>query len=137
MRKTLFYISFIALLASPVSAQQKPTSKNLSLWLERLAAEVETKNLKSYYVDSATADLCERWYSCAKWAFEEYTKDQSFKIVKATLKTQRKVYRHRVKQEKHLFVEATYVLRTVYVEFITPHVDKGQPSYRFINKLPR
>ena len=127
----------MGLLATAAFSQQKPTKNSLSAWLDRIYAQQEAARLKSYYTDLQTADLCETWRSCSKWAFEEYVKDQSFKIVKAKLKTQRKVYRHRVTQETHLFVEATYTHRTVYLEFITPQASGRQQPYRYIVKFPQ
>ena len=123
-------------LISPVCAQQKPTRNSLENWVDKIVAQQEADKLKSYYVNREVADTCESWRSCAKWAFEEYTQDQSFKIVKAELKTLRRVHRHRVTKEMHLFVEATYKHRTVRLEFTTPHLGERKRPYNYIAKFP-
>ena len=128
-------MGIVLLFAGPVFAQKKTDS--LGAWLDKIYAEQENKNLKSYYVDRPTANLCEAWYSCAKWAFEEYEKDQSFKIVKAALKKQRRVLRHKVITEKHLFIEATYTNRTVRLEFKTPKATARTRAYNYITKFPK
>lgn len=121
----------------PVHAQKQSKRRSIGEWVEQIYAQREAERLKSYYKDRQTADTCEAWYSCAKWAFEEYEKDQSFKIVRAELKTNSRVYRHRVIKEKHLFVEATYAHRIVRVEFITPKGSGRTRPYRYIGKFPQ
>ena len=138
MRKLIAYIGTILLLTGTAVAQTKTSGVDtIGWWVERLAAQKQAENLKSYYVDQQTARVCESWNSCAKWAFEQYTKDQTFKISKAQIITQRKVYRHRVAKETHLFVEAFYKHRTVYVEFTTPNPGPRTSSYHYIVKTSK
>lgn len=124
-------------LISPACAQYKPDSIPIGQWVEIIAAQKELESLKSYYATREVANTCEAWRSCAKWAFEEYTQDQSFKIVKAELKTLRRVHRHRVTKETHLFVEATYAHRIVRLEFNTPHLGERKRPYNYIAKFPQ
>ena len=135
--KKLILLSGLLLLASLTWAQKKQGYDSLEQWLEQIYAQKQTENLKSYYTDRSTADTCEAWYSCAKWAFEEYIKDQSFKITRAELKTKRKMYRHRVVKETHLFVEATYQNKTVYLEFMTPKASGRTAAYKRIARFPK
>ena len=135
--KKLILLSVLLLLASLTWAKKKPNYDSIEQWLDHIYAQKETGILKSYYADRATADTCEAWYSCSKWAFEEYTKDQSFNITRANLKTKRKTYRHRVVKEKHLFVEATYQNKTVYLEFMTPKASGRTAAYRRIARFPK
>ncbi len=136
MKKIILCISVVLCFSGLAYSQKKSTSGTLNAWLDRLFAEQETQRLKSYYVDRATADLCEKWNSCAKWAFEQYSQDQSFKVVKAQLKTRRRVKRHAVTKETHLFVEASYAHRTVRLEFITPKASGRKKPYNYIAKFP-
>ncbi len=135
--KKLILLSGLLLLASLTWAQKKQGYNSLEQWLEQIYAQKQTENLKSYYTDRSTADTCEAWYSCAKWAFEQYTQDQSFKITRAKLKTKRKMYRHRVVKENHLFVEATYQNKTVYLEFMTPKASGRTAAYKRIARFPK
>ncbi len=134
--KKLVLLGGILLIASATWAQKKPI-ESLEKWVERIYAQEEAARLKSYYTDRATANTCETWYSCAKWAFEQYEQDQSFKIVKAQFKTKHKTYRHRVIKETHLFVEATYKDKTIYLEFITPKASGRTCPYRRVAKFPQ
>lgn len=118
-------------------AQQTPKAKALASHLDRIYAQATAQQVKLYYANPVAADVCEAWSSCAVWAFNQYTKDPAFQIVRAELKTQRKVYRHRIAQETHLFVEAVYNNRTVYVEFTTPHVAQRIRPYRYIPNFPQ
>lgn len=135
--KKLILLSVLLVMASLTWAQQKPSYDSLSQWLDRIYAQKRTESLKSYYTDRPTANTCEAWYSCAKWAFEEYIKDQSFKIIRAELKTRRNVYRHRVVKEKHLFVEAVYSNKTIYLEFMTPKASGRTAAYKRIARFPK
>lgn len=137
MKKLLLGISIMLLLAGPAAAQKNHKIDSIGSWIAKTVAQQEAARLKSYYMNRQVAGTCEAWRSCAKWAFEEYVKDQSFKIVKAELKTQRKVYRHRMTQETHLFVEATYAHRTVYLEFITPQTSGRTRPYNYIVHFPK
>ena len=137
MKHFLLSIVAVLFLTCPVCAQKKPDSCSIGNWLDRMVAEQEAKTLKSYYLSREVANTCESWRSCAKWAFEEYIKDQSFKIVKAEVKTMRRVYRHRVTKETHLFIEATYPHRTVRLEFTTPYISKRKRPYNYIALFPR
>lgn len=136
MKKLILSLVALLFLVSPVCAQQKTDTTSLGNWLDRMVAQQEAEKLKSYYTNRNVADTCESWRSCAKWAFEEYVKDQSFKITKAEIKTRRRVHRHRVTKETHLFIEATYANRTVRLEFITPHLGKRKQPYHYIAKFP-
>ncbi len=137
MKKLILSIGIIVLLSAAAFAQQHPKGDSLSSWLEKIYAEQEASRLKSYYANRPTADTCEAWRSCAKWAFDEYVKDQSFKIVKAELRTMRRIHRHHVTKETHLFVEAVYANHTVYVEFTTPYLGRRTQTYRYIAKFPK
>ncbi len=137
MKHLILSIVALLFLISPVCAQQKPDSIPLGNWLDRIVAKQEAERLKSYYVNREVANTCESWRSCAKWAFEEYVQDQSFKIVKAEIKTMRRVHRHRVTKETHLFIEATYAHRIVRLEFTTPHIGERKRPYNYIAKFPR
>ena len=134
--KQLIGISLFVLLSGVAWAGPQGDNTSLNKWLDSLFAQEQTAHLKSYYADKQTADLCESWRTCARWAFEEYAKDQSFKVAKAEIKTMRRTYLHRVTKETHLFVEATYQHRTVRLEFITPVSNGRTRPYRFIGKLP-
>ena len=136
MKKLILYVSIILFASGMGYAQKQPKKDTLSQWLDKLYAEKRTEPLKSYYADAATAELCEKWNSCAKWAFIEYTQDQTFKVVKAQLRTQRKVHRHHVTRETHLFIEATYAHRTVRLEFTTPTANQRKRPYNYIAKFP-
>ena len=124
-------------MASLTWAQQKSRYISIGRWLEDIYTQEQAKRLKSYYLDRTTAGTCEAWYSCSKWAFEEYIKDQSFKIIQAEFKTRRKVYRHRVVKEKHLFVEAVYSNKTIYLEFMTPKASGRTAAYKRIARFPK
>lgn len=139
MKKLLCGLGLLLLLAGPACAQHAKNTKTDTIisWVERMAAQRDAERLKSYYTDRETATTCEAWNSCAKYAFEQYTQDQSFRIVKAQLKTVRKVHRHRVTREKHLFVEATYAHRTVRLEFTTPNASGRTRPYHYIGQLPK
>lgn len=136
MKKIILCISIVLCLSGLAYAQKQPAPDTLGAWLDRLFAEQETQRLKSYYTDRATADLCEKWNSCAKWAFEQYSQDQTFKVVKAQMKTMRQVKRHGVTKETHLFIEASYAHRTVRLEFITPKASGRTRPYNYIAKFP-
>ena len=127
------------LLVGSVCAQQK--NKLTDAQIERLLApmftrERDTTSLKSYYRDYQTADLCEAWNSCAKWAFEQYVKDQTFTITKAKLRTERITYRHRVTREPRLYIQATVQDKTINMLFVSPHSSGRTQSYRPIAKFP-
>ena len=134
MKKLILCVGIVFLFTGAALAQKKPDS--LDSWLDRIYAEQEAKNLKSYYASRTIADTCEKWRSCAKWAFEEYEKDQTFKITKAQFKTQTRTHRHRVIRESHLFIEATYEHRTVRLEFTTPRTSGRARPYNYIAKFP-
>ena len=136
MKKIILCISIVLCFSGLTYAQKKSTPDTLEAWLDKLYAEQETQLLKSYYADRATANLCEKWNSCAKWAFEQYSQEQSFKVVKAQLKTMRRVKRHGVTKETHLFIEASYEHRTVRLEFITPQSSGRTRPYNYIAKFP-
>lgn len=114
----------------------KPGQDSISSQVDRVYAQ-QAARLKPYYVDSQTARTCESWRSCAVWAFGRHLQDSAFKIVRAEIKTQRKVYRHHVARETSLFVEATYQNRTIYVEFITPRLCERGQSYYYISTFPQ
>lgn len=136
MKKLISVGLFVFLAAASFAAPQEDTTA-VGQWVERILTEQERANLKSYYPDKKTADLCESWRSCAKWAFEEYVNDQSFQITKAEIKTMRRIYRHRVTKETHLFVEAAYKHRTVRLEFITPVSSGRTRPYHYIAQFPK
>lgn len=136
MKHVLLSIVALLFFVSPVCAQFKPDTTSLESWVDKMVAQREADKLKSYYGSREVANTCESWRSCAKWAFEEYTKDQSFKIIKAEIKTRRRVHRHRVTKEMHLFVEATYKHRTVRLEFTTPHISPRKRPYNYIALFP-
>lgn len=136
--KKLICVSLFVFLAATSFATPQGDTTALNRWLDQLLAPQEQpEHLKSYYSDKQTADLCESWRSCARWAFEEYTKDQSFKVAKAEMKTMRRTYRHRVVRETHLFVEAAYQHRTVRLEFTTPVSNGRTRPYNYIAKFPK
>ena len=137
MKKLLLSISVILWLTPVATAQKNDKINSINTRLTHVVAQQEAARLQLYYNNPSTAHTCEAWRSCAKWAFEEYQKDQTFKIVKAELKTQRKVYRHRVTNETHLFVEAAYANRTVYVEFTTPQASGRTRPYRYITRFSK
>lgn len=138
MKKLTLCAGIILLLAGPAVAQQKASrARTIVLQVERLVAQKQTENLKPYYPDAITARACESWHSCAKWALEQYAKDPTFKVSKAQIITQRKVYRHRYTKETHLFVEAIYQNRTVYLEFTTPNASGRGKPYHSISKFPQ
>ena len=139
MKKIILGISLLLLFANPAIAKNKTFfADTLEKVIERhLVAPEQTKNVKTYYTNQTTADICESWTSCAKWALKQYSQDKTFKIVKAELKTQRKVHRHLVTKETHLFVDAIYTGRTVRVEFITPQANRWQQSYNYVVPYPQ
>ena len=107
--------------------------------IDRIIAEIEQKpdtleNLKSYYTDRTTAETCEAWRSCARWAFEQYAKDQSFKITKASLKNTTRRGRHNVSKQNVLHIEAIKGTDTLYVIFFTPHYTRGRPAFRYVKR---
>ena len=134
--KKLISISLFIFLSGVTFANPVDTV-SINRWLDKLLAVQQTEHLKSYYTDKQTADVCESWRTCSKWAFEEYAKDQSFKVTKAEIKTRRRTYRHRVAKETHLFVEATYEHRTVCLEFTTPVANGRTRPYQYIGKIPQ
>ena len=137
MKKFILSVGVIILLSTAAFAQPKTTQDSISSWLDKIYAEQEAVHLKSYYASRQIADACEAWRSCAVWAFNEYVKDQTFKVTKAEVKTRRKVYRHRVTKETHLFIEATYPHRTVRLEFTTPHIGERKRPYNYIAQFPK
>lgn len=138
MKKLTLCAGIILLLAGPAVAQQKASRvRTIVLQVERRVAQKQTENLKPYYPDAATAQVCELWHSCAKWAVEQYAQDPTFKVSKAQLITQHKVYRHRYAKETHLFVEAIYQNRTVRLEFTTPNISGRGKPYNYISKFPQ
>ena len=136
MEKLLLYASLL-LLAVPLYAQHATDTTRLGSWLERQVAQAQQESLKSYYNDVPTAQLCESWNSCAKWAFEQYVEDQTFKIVKAKLKTQRIVSRHRMVHESRLYVQATVQNKTINIMFTSPRISRRTSSYRYISHFPK
>lgn len=130
-------MSMLVSLAGWSFAQPNPKMALLTTRLDKIYAQKITKQLKPYYANPATADACEAWHSCTVWAFNQYTKDPAFKVIKAQLKTVRKVYRHRMARETNLFVEAFYKNRTIYVEFTTPYITPRIRSYNYIGKFPQ
>ena len=138
MKKITSCVILILLLAGPVVAQRETSvADTIEKSIQRLVAQRQAEDVKIYYADPSTAKMCESWNSCAKWALKQYSQDKTFKVVKAELKTQREVYRHLVREETHLFVQAEGANRTVYVEFITPQANRGQQSYSYIVRSPR
>lgn len=136
MKHVLLSIVALLFFVSPVCAQSKPDTTSLESWVDKMVAQQEAEKLKSYYANRDIADTCESWHSCAKWAFEEYVQDQSFKIVKAEIKTIRRIHRHRMTKETHLFIEATYAHRIVRLEFNTPHIGERKRPYNYIALFP-
>ena len=136
MKKIILWTTII-LLAGPAFARKAPIADTIEKSIQRLVTQQQTENIKIYYADQSIAKMCESWNSCAKWALKQYSNDKTFKIIKAELKTQRKVYRHLVTKETHLFVEAVYAGRTIRVEFITPQATRGQQSYIHIAPSPQ
>lgn len=129
----------LLLLFGPVCAQQK--NKLTDAQIDRLLAQIfvqkeDTTSLKSYYRERQTADLCEAWNSCAKWAFEQYVKDQTFTVTKAKLRTERIVYRHRVTREQRLYIQATVQDKTINVLFVSPFSSGRTRPYRPISTFP-
>jgi len=137
MKLWIVCIGIVVSLTGFSFAQKMPKAEVLASHLDRIYAQAQTKQIKPYYANRQAAEACEAWRSCARWAFEEYAKDVAFKVVKAELKTQHRIYRHCFSQKTHLFVEATYAHRTVYLEFITPSIDRHTRSYNYIVKFPK
>ena len=126
------------LLSSTLTAQTPAPKKRDSLAgvLQRRADEERKNRLKSYYDDEEVANRCEAWYSCAHWAFEQYTQDQSFKITHAKLHTAYQVNRHSAGKQTTLQVEAKQHDQIIRVIFLTPAYTRGKPSFRYVKEFP-
>ena len=137
MKQVFFLLicSFFAI--SSVYAQKKLPTDTLTAKVAQARLRQTSNTAKPYYADIQTAQTCETWNSCAKWAAKQYEQDPSFKIIKAQFVTQRTVYRHSVAKETHLFVEATTANRTVYLEFTTPTNSGRTRPYNYIVKFHR
>ena len=132
-------VGIFLLVSGQVTAQSKPKFNDAQI--DRIVAKLvpertSNPNLKSYYDDQQTADLCEAWYSCAKWAFEQYVEDQSFRVTKALVKTEHRVYGRQASQEKHLSVKDTRQNQALNVLFFTPATNSKTLSYRYIRRVP-
>lgn len=137
MKKGIVCLCLLGWMVSPLFAQvRKHDTLPLGKIVERQIAEAQKERLKSYYNDLETALLCEAWNSCAKWAFEQYVKDQTFTVTKAKLRTERIVYRHRVTKEKRLYIQATVQDRTINMLFVSPFSSGRTRPYRPISKFP-
>jgi len=137
MKKLFLLVTLSICITGPICAQHPVATNTLSAKLKKAYYEKVTKQTKPYYVNQQTASACQAWRSCAQWTREQYLQDPSFKVIKAQLKFTRKVLRHRVIEGNHLFVQAVYGKRNVYVEFTTPHVNRRHKSFKLINHFPQ
>ncbi len=136
--KILVTIFCMFLLSSTLTAQTPAPKKRDSLAsvLQRQIDEERKSRLKSYYDDEETAQLCENWNSCAHWAFDNYCKDQSFKITHVKLHTAYRVNRHSAGKRTTLQVEAKRHDQIIRVIFLTPTYTRGKPAFRYVKKFP-
>lgn len=134
----ILFLCVIGLFSVEVKAQVPSAQDTTSLAsrVERLAREQELRRLKSYYNDIETANLCKSWNSCSKFAFEQYEKDQQFKIIKARLKDVTVRHRHSVHKEKRLYIQAMYGEKTVNIMFLTPRISVRTETYQYISSFP-
>ena len=130
MRNKIILLSFLLLGVSPLYA----ISPNLSARVERLVMQQQAQH--PYYADKQTAELCQQWPSCVKWATQQYTQEKNFKIVKARLKTQHCVYRHHTRMETYLYVQAISVDKTINLLFTSPQTSRRGKPYQLIANFP-